>query len=286
VKRTLYLSLSAGGEHTAALGRLDTRFASYRRAIVVGEHFVCTDKVQGPDRILSVDESLLAAELARLAPRVRPGDVLVANMEDGHPYYGKDYAEACGTFAKAVRSFETPKGVPIGSGCYGVFKATQSATGNVVYHSKPPYRSPMVDFDRPADMLTREDAYIVGEFYLANVSTTDGATPQPGRVRLSDQQAWIRRDLQRLRYYANGRPVLAMVNPLYSGPHSRKGQPLTARDVRLLCDEIASTPTAIPVLWMHLDKDNSDEASVIQAVTLWTREWSIALGRLPTAAAL
>lgn len=278
MSRPLHLSLSAGPLHLAILAKLDARYAAHPRAVMVYEQFVCTEKAQTPERILSVDRDLIVAELARLAPRVRPGDVLVANVEDGHPFYGEPYAKAVGEVLGALGAFETPSGRRVGSGAYGLWKANQSATDPGVWHAKAPFKSPMVDLDRAAEKATAGDTHLIAELYPANVSSPAGG--QPGRVSITDQRAWIRRDLQRVRYYAAGRPVLAFVNRVYGGKHDKSGRQLTSFDRRLILEEIAAIPTAMPALWIHLEGSIS-EATVINEVNLWGQDWASARMRAP-----
>lgn len=277
--RPLYLSISADGDRVEELEALDTRFQAMPRAVMVYEQFVCAPSAKvDAERILTFDDVRCARELRRLAPRVRASDVLVGNIELGHPAYGPKYAAACERFASLLRA-GAAMGLGVGgpavcqgSGSYGLIKANQTVSGTTVWHAKHP-AAPMVEMDLAAKPIIDQDSHVVCELYLTYPSAPDGGPRQNSRVRAFEQTAWVRRDLARTAYLAQGKPILAFVNPFYRGNHDRTGKPVSSSDLKLLIREIAAVDRACPVVWMHVGKGNSTPHAAADAAERWELAW-------------
>lgn len=279
----LMLCISANGpQHEDALALILLERQQYRRGVMLYEQFVCTPgEPQSPDRILGFDLAKCERTLDAIAPKVGPGDLVIRNTEDGHPFYGEAHQ-------LALERLQTCTAARFKTASYGLVKPCRFPLTGKAPHAKYPYSSPVRDLDDAAEAIIHDDAAVVVEIYLAHVTAPDGAAVASGVMRERDQRRWIRHDLARGLMLARGqKPVLAMVHPFYVGKDPRvAGRLLAVKDRRMVMQECRDMGAEFLGLWMHMGDGYTGIPQAREAVSSWTAEaggWGFGPSRRATA---
>lgn len=265
----LLLCLSANGpQYEDALALMLLERGQYRRGVMLYEQFVCNPgEPQSPERILGFDAGKCETALNGITPRVRHGDLVIRNTEDGHPLYGEPYQLALERLQSCVAArFKTAS--------YGLIKPCRFPSSGKAPHAKAPYTAPVRDLDDAAESIIQDDAAVVVELYLAHVSAPDSATVSAGSMCERDQRRWVRHDLVRGLLLAGGqKPVYALVHPFYVGAvPGVSGRHLTLKDRRLVLQEARDMGLDGVGLWMHLGAGYTPIDEARKAMSVWPEE--------------
>lgn len=257
---------------------------------VLAEQFVVRNDmsqyVRGKEheRILHYQRERLEGELKRLRTvggggLLIDGDMILRNVEDGHPADSPQHLAAHRVYAKDLAAME-PTCL---RGGYGLVKR------DIYAQEKVPGRIPhtAVAFDKGAANVVADDTHVVGELYLP-MMTNERSGNVEGTMPATYQESWMLDTVGRAKRVAGsvawrgqagdttgggfrggvGGRTVALVNPRYVGGSISFG-PLLERDVArvakvaAMCDELA--------LWLHIGAGQLSGDEARRYVETWAK---------------
>lgn len=213
--------------------------------VMLYEQFVTREPKQTMGRILTYDPKLMIRELERLmaARLLRNGDIVIRNVEDGHPLDGPTFAYVHRRYAEDLRAFADRYGFL--TGAYGLFKMRHNPEA-MHYRGARPFEMS----DAAAASVIDADSVAVAELYCTSVSAPKLPFRQTYRIRDTDQRAWMVRQVDDVRRYSS-KPVIAFCHPFYVRPGGpMHGKPLNSRDLAISIE--AGERADMLALWAHL----------------------------------